>query len=83
MESSPVINNAINCTKNISKLEISVTILLKIHFWNVTLCRCVCIYHTSKALQTFKTWGITHPTAQRNFPEEFNLHDQILIQIST
>jgi len=58
-----------------------VTVLLKIQFWNATLSRCVCISHISKALRTFKTWGTTHPTAQRNIPEEFNLHDKILIQI--
>jgi len=63
------------------KLEISVPVLLKIQFWNVKLCRCVCISHISKALRTCKTWGTTHPTAQLKIPEEFNLHDKILIQI--
>jgi len=58
------------------------TVLLKIQFWNVALYRCVCITHISKAQRTFKTWSTTHPTPQRNTPEEFNLQAKILIKIS-
>jgi len=42
----------------------------------------VCITHISKAQRTFKTWSTTHPTPQRNTPEEFNLQAKILIKIS-